>query len=474
MNTSQRILKNFLSLTFANIFTNFLGVITVAYLARILGPGDFGKINFALAVVGYFAILSHFGLNTIGTREIARAKEKINDYVSNILILKLCLGTIAFVLLCIFVLLINKPLEMKYLIILYGFTIFTANVLLFDWVFQGIEKMEYQGIALILQGICYLALILLIIKSSEQLLLIPPILVFAQMLSVIFLIAVFIKKFRIPKFGFNLTLWKILIKNAIPVGLIGIMSIIIFNTPIVLLGFFRPQQEVGYFAAAHKIVWMLIGLSTAFGAAIFPVLSYYHKTSFESFQKLCNHALKLMIILGIPTAVGITILAAHIINLVYGIKYATSVIILQILIWNVLLVYISVTFIFILLAAGRERKVLRISIFYAGSIVIFNLILILKFGVIGAAITSVTAGLITLILYFHETKGIVDVAIRQYTFSSMIASFVMGLLLYYCLDYNLFVLIFTGGIVYLLCLYLFRGIEKKDIELLFGMTKIIK
>jgi O-antigen/teichoic acid export membrane protein len=474
MNTAQRILKNFLSLAFANVFTNLLGVVTVAYLARILGPGDFGKINFALATVGYFAILAHFGLNTIGAREVARCREKINYYVSNILTLKLCLGIIAYLLLLIFVFFVNQPLEIKYLTFLYGITIFTANVLPFDWVFQGIEKMEYIGMSVILQALSYLGLILLLVKSDKQLFLIPCILVFAQLLAVIFLFIVYVLKFPSIKLKVDLNSWRTLLKQAIPIGLSGMMTIIILNTSILMLGFIRSVEEVGYFAAAYKIVWMFIGISVGFVVAVFPVMSSYYKTSSESFNRLLYYIFKLITMVGLPAVLGITILAKPIINLIYVAKFYKSIVILQILIWNVLLAFAHTIFSHALWAMDRQSKVLKITTIQAIAIVLFNLILILIFGAVGAGIAIVAAGVLAFFLYYYEIKKITSVGLYRLMLKPICASLGMSLFLYLFLNWNLFVLIFLGGIVYFALLYIFKGLQEEDLEIFLQMVKINK
>ncbi|MCK4533828.1 oligosaccharide flippase family protein, partial [bacterium] len=120
MNTGRRITVNFLFLSTANIISKGLVFITVIYLARILGPANFGKLIFAQAFIVYFMLVTNLGLSTLGIREIVRNKDKINDYINNIFALRLVLSGISFCLLLVFVSLIRKPVEIKYLIVVYG------------------------------------------------------------------------------------------------------------------------------------------------------------------------------------------------------------------------------------------------------------------------------------------------------------------------------------------------------------------
>ena len=165
MSTVRRVLKNFLSLTFAQIICNLLGFVAVAYLARVLGVEGFGSIGFAFAIASYFLLLNNLGFDTFGTREIARNKEKISQYVNNILSLKLFTSFIAFFLLLVFVLIIPKPTEIKKLILFYGLTMF-SSALTVEWTFMGLEKMGIIAFSRILKQIFYLLFIILLVESS--------------------------------------------------------------------------------------------------------------------------------------------------------------------------------------------------------------------------------------------------------------------------------------------------------------------
>lgn len=462
MTTAQRILKNILSLTFADFFNKFLGVITVAYLARILGPGNFGKINFALAIVGYFLIIANPGLDILGIREVAASKEKISVYVKNILGLKIFLALLAFLLLFILALVIHQT-DIKYLIIFYGLTIFTTAILI-EWLFQGIEKMEYIALARIVTAILYLGMILVFIKTPEHLLRTPLLLVMATIPSVILLFLIYLKNYSLGV-SFDLSSWKNLIKNSLPFGLTSVMSIVIYNTGIIMLGFMKTTEAVGYFTAAQKITFMLISTISVYYTATFPVISNFYKTSTESFNKINSYSFKLMLILGLPTAVGITVLAAPIISLLYGPKFMNASVVLQILIWNAFMVFINTNFSKILWAANHQKDVLKIVAIQAIAIVILNLIFILTFGAIGASIVMVVGEIIAFFIYYNKTKVVAPIHIHKYFLCPSLASIIMMLFLLICKNWNLFLLIFFAAIIYFFSLYLFKGIRKPEVKL---------
>lgn len=471
MNALQRIAKNTFSLLLSNIVAQLLGFIVIVYLARILGPGDFGKINFSIAIVIYFTLVGNLGLPLLGTREIARDISKTKYYLGNILVLRLCLALIGFSLLLLIVIFMNKPTEIKYLILIYGLGLI-PSALLIDWVFKGIEKMEYIGLGLVLKNGIYLGLVLWFVKSSEKLFLIPCFQVSSNLLIAGFLIFIFAKGFGRLKLYFDLIFWQSLLKEALPIGLGQLMIVTVFYCDTVMLGFLRSNEDVGYYNAANKIIMFLIVLSGAYYDAIFPQLSNYYKTLLESFRRLLQLSTKLMVSLALPLATGGIILARPLMHLLYGVGYHKGIIAFQILIWTVAIIWVSGAYSRGLLGSDRQKRYL---LGHTGAVVvnvIFNFILIPRFGLAGAASASVLAHCVTCTFFYIELKKVVKISLIKNIIKPFFSSLIMGFFIFWGLNfYNLsvFVLIFGGAIVYFITLFLLRGITIGEIRLIRNM-----
>lgn len=467
MNTAQRIVKNIFSLLFSGIITQLLGFIVVVYLARVLGPGDFGKINFAIAIITYFTLIANLGLPLLGTREIARERDKIKDYLGSILTLRLCLALLGFGLLFLLTFFLNQSSEIKNLILLYGLGLIPSALLL-DWAFQGVEKMEYIGLGGILSRGVNLGLVLLFIRSPEQLLLIPCFSIAASLLTTVLLLAIFVKSFGKPRFKFNFISWENLLRKALPLGISIVMIQIIYNIDTVMIGFMRSNAEIGYYNAAYKIILSLIMVGAVYFDAIFPVASNYYKTSLDSLKKLQSYTAKLMVTLAFPLAVGGTILARPVMNVFYGSKYNDGIIAFQFLIWAMALIYINMVYARGMWACNKQNEYLKIVTTQAVANIALNFILIPPLGIVGAAISTVSAELLGFFFYHREFNKVVAVPIHNHIFKPLLAVIPMALGLRWGLNelnINVFLLIFAGVVIYFVFLFLMSGINTEDIEL---------
>ena len=80
--------KNFSYLAFAELISKGIGFFVMVYIARILGPGNFGKLGFAQAFTSYFGLIVNLGLDVYGARELAKDKNKAKELLSNIVLMK--------------------------------------------------------------------------------------------------------------------------------------------------------------------------------------------------------------------------------------------------------------------------------------------------------------------------------------------------------------------------------------------------
>src|SRR5690606_20822477 len=96
--------SNFGYLMIMQIAGYIFPLLTIPYLARVIGVEGFGKIAFAAAVMVWFQTITDWGFSYTATRDVARHRdnlEKVSEIFSNVFWAKSLLALISFLILFI-------------------------------------------------------------------------------------------------------------------------------------------------------------------------------------------------------------------------------------------------------------------------------------------------------------------------------------------------------------------------------------
>ena len=463
MRLSHVIFKNFLFLSLAEIVAKFIGFFIVLFLARVLGPEVFGKINFGQALLIYFAVFANLGLDTFITREFAADREKIEGQLGNLFLLRIFLGIIGFIFAVFFVVFSHFPLETKSIIIIYCFSLFSL-VLLMEGVFQGIEKMEFVAFARIVTQIIFLLLLFCFVKQPGDGFMVPIIFFVCSVLNMLFLFYFYQKYVARIIFKIDVGLWKNFIKKAFPIGFSFIMAQVFINIDYIMLGFMRNISELGYYSSAYKIVYFLILFLGTYATAIFPVITKFYNESNDRLIWLLSFSIKSSAAMVVPILIGGTILARPIIILLFGEMYLPGVASFQILLWAVLIIYINTIYSRSLLAFGKDKMFLWGVSVPAVLNIILNLFFIPKWGIEGAALATVLAELCGFMVIYSLFSSIIRIRFAHYFVKPLVAGSCMGIFLFLLSGWNMFLLIFLAGLIYLGVLFSIGGIAKEEFK----------
>lgn len=387
------ILKNFSSLFFGQVAARGLNFLAIAYLARVLGSDGFGMINFAQAILAYLMVSCTLGLDVFGTREIAaNHKIKKEHFIGNLLTLRVGLALISLLGLGIFILAVDKPVLEKEVIFAYGLYLLPF-VFYIGWVFCGIERMEYIGIAAVLSRLTFLATVVVLIKDPGNVIFVPYLWFTAAVVESLILI------FSYPKFGsikFNVHLpeWKLLIRDSTWIGLSIIFLQVYSNFNMVMLGFMKTNHEVGLYSAASKIILFIVAIGAFYNNSIFPVISRYAQDSKLKLKRFIHKNVSFIGVGGMILWVLLLIFARQIIVLAYGDGYRESVLAFQILSLTIVIGILRLIFVSVLVALNKIRESLWGIGIGCGINVALNFYLIPRYGIVGAALATVIGEII--------------------------------------------------------------------------------
>ena len=484
MGTVHRIAKNTGVLFAGQIASHVFIFLYMMYAARYLGPSDFGILTFALAFTGIFGVICDFGLQPLTVREVARNRSLASKYLSNIVGLKIILGTFCLGLIVLVINLLDYPDKTLTVVYLLALSIvLKAFNSMFYSIFQAYEKMEYQSLGQILNS--FLMLVGVVFAMKWKLEVTGFSAVYFTVSTAILIYSLMVLKINFPDvylpwrhriIEIDWPFWRATFTEAFPFGIAMTFMVIFYWIDSVMLSLMKGNTVVGYYNASYRIVLALQFIPNSFITAIYPVMSKYYETSRNSLEASFVNSFTYLLILGVPIGFGTTILAKPIISLIYGIDYTLSVPALQILIWSMVFIFMSQPFGNLFNCVNRQAVVSKTTGICVGLNIILNIILIPKYSLIGASIATLITEVASLILLvFWSTEiflTIPDAKTLAVTGAKiLISSAVMSLYTLYFINMSLFALIPSATVLYFIVLFFLNGISGKDISFIMNLIK---
>lgn len=418
--------RNIFQLSTGDIIAKTLYFLAFAYLARILGVEKYGTLEFALSILTYLLILGDGGLELWATRASAQ-NGNVRQLAGTIVPLRLLLAGVTFLVLLILLPVFPDYPDLRLILVLLGLVLFVQAVSL-KWAFMGQEKMNVVATGLILGQLIFSAVVFIFFRTPEALIWVPVLRLVSDLIMALFFGWLFIRANPPHKLNFSLRgAWKSL-KTALPMGTSHLLALMSFNFDTVLLGFMLDSTSVGWYSAAYKPISVVLALPVAYFLALFPALSRTFLQDKEAFQNTVLRSFSLTSVFSIPIGVGGTFLALPIINLLFGPEYQNSVPAMQILAWSAMLVILRGTFRQALNAAGHQTLDLRSAGISVLVNLMVNLLLIPRFGILGAATATVISEFVWLTTaWYLFSRNVAPINLLGFLFQPCLAAIVMAL-----------------------------------------------
>jgi O-antigen/teichoic acid export membrane protein len=234
-----------------------------------------------------------------------------------------------------------------------------------------------------------------------------------------------------------------------------------------ILRYVRPKEEVGLFSAGYKLISILTLIPAAVSQVVYPIFSQFAAQAPGKLQKSLQDAIRVMLEISVPLAVGTIVLAPRIMELIYPPAYAAGAIVLQVIIAGNAVGYLAWILTTFLLSIGRQSYCMLNSLTVAALVAVSSFLLIPPYGFVAvAAIIAVTEVLLFASLATYAWRQ----GYRSTSFASplkiLLASALMGLLLQVLSFLPLLVVVVCGVLVYGALILLLRVIGDQEREIL--------
>jgi len=319
------VVKNVGALYSVHIARVIIPLLTVPYLARVLGPEMWGVVAIAQSFGSYVNIFIEYGYNLSATREIAKNQKNLNfhsELLSGIIGAKLLFTILGF-LVTIAVQFVIPHLKENPRLLWMSFYEATIMALNFHWYFQGIEKMRFIAFLDVLTQFGAAISFFIFIQGSQDGWMVPAIRGCAAMISLVISLYLIFRTipFKFPSFR-KIVLaikqgWSMFIfRGAVSMYTVGNAF---------LLGFFVPPEFVGYYSGAEKISKSVSGLLQPINRALFPRFTSLLNDSPVRAARLAKLSLYFMMGVGAISSVLVFVASPFLIKIILGNDFDAAV-----------------------------------------------------------------------------------------------------------------------------------------------------
>lgn len=391
------------------ILRMFVGLFVGIWVARYLGPEQFGLLSYAQSFVFLFTAVATLGLDSVVVRELVRDDNRRDELLGTAFTLKLTGALLILPILWIAVTLSGNDAYTSLLVfIVASATIFQSfNVI--D--FQCQAKVNSKYVALTNSFSLFFSSVIKIIMILSD----APLVAFAIMVTFeSFLLAFGLVFYYQSMSGLSMFNWrfrirvaKSLLKDCWPLIFSGFVVSMYMKIDQIMIKEMVGVQAVGHYAAAVKLseAWYFIPIVIA--NSLFPAIINGKKISEEVYLVRLQRLYTLMVWFAVAIALPMTFLSKNVVKTLYGEAYFPAVDVLMIHIWSGIFVFLGVASSKWLINEGLTlTSFLRVFVGLVFNVGL-NFLLIPVFGILGAALSILVSQMVAAYIYdvfSHRTR----------------------------------------------------------------------
>lgn len=390
------------------IFSLLVAFFISAWLARYFGPENYGIFSYAIAFAGMFSFIANLGVDRILARELVDKPEEREKLLGTGFILKIIGGITAFLLVVVISVLFIKDNFVRNLIILYSFVFIAEPLNIISVFFQSQVKAKINTQIRLIVLFIISALKITLILSGKGIIWLTVIFVLDTFLSGV-LCVYFYKKsgFKITEWNFDKKILKIIITGSLYLMLASAANYIFIRVDQVMIGSLLTQKDVGFYAAAVKIMEVWYFIPVIICGSLFPAIMNAKKSGEEVYLKRLKMFMLLLCGIGFLIAVPTYLFSSFIIKIIFGIEYVDSISILQIYAWSGVGLFLGWGIYHYLLSENKLKSIFYFYLFSMILNVVLNYFLIINFGLNGAAWATLISYSIGPLVFFITSKKII-------------------------------------------------------------------
>ena len=372
-----------------------LGLFVGVWIARYLGPGQFGQLNYATAFVSLFGLVAALGLNGIVVRDIVRNPDDACTTLGTAFVLQL-IGAVIAIALIIGTIVWLRPEDTvtKAMVAILAFAlIFKTSDVVRYW-FESQVESKYavyvgSGIFVLICGF-KVALIL----NHAPLIAFAWIVLVEAVLVAIGLFWIYLKRETgKARWRVRLTRAKALLKDSWPMIFMSLMLGVYTKIDIFMVEYFLGWDATGVYSAALTVAESWYFIAVALTSSIYPYLIEAHADQENNYAGKLAAFYSLMFWVPVIVSAILSAVSGDLLMFLYGDKYAGVASVFALYIWSSIFVFVITASSRWFLVENSTKSLMYRATFGAIANIVLNYFLLEAMGLIGAAVA-------TLISYF--------------------------------------------------------------------------
>ena len=447
----------FLKLGIGEAAARFIAFGATVYLARSLGASTYGVIVFATAVLLYLSFITDCGVDMLGVQEIAADRATLFGQLPEILGARVLVGAVLVGVTGLAGLWLLPHPEGSVLAI-YAFTLLLVGMGT-RWAHLGLEQSGRAALARVLSEAVAAVTIVTLVRGPGDLMRVPISQLLGEGVGTLVLLRLLPPGAMRLRVRLRPTMVYTLLQRSWRLVLHAILGLATFNSDFIFLRVLKDSAMLGHYAVAYTLISFFLNLGTAYKMSLIPALTRLRGEPAAA-RAVYDESMAQVIAGTVPICIGGILVAGPLILLIFGPSYQLSAAPLQVLLLMLPLAFVRSVSQGALMAEGRLDQLLSTVTWAAGTNVALNLLLIPRWGMLGAAwatvITEVTRTVLAVV--YVARAGLPMTHPRRFI-RILVAGGLMAPAVWLTSGASVVLTILVGGLAYALALAAMGGIR---------------
>ena len=406
----QKHSKNLGWMFVAKVISMGISFLATIFVARHLGPTNYGQLSYAISFVGIFSFIAALGIDSVLYRDLIKYPEKRNEYMGSALVLR-TVSSVVTIILCMTFAFTLSPHDISLLLIfIVSLTFLFSTFQLINYEFQANVNQKYPSILVVIVVFILNVLKIIVIAFNKGV-------IYLALISLLepILYAIGYVYFRKKVYG-TIKNWKFdkkiafsILKDSSPLIFAAAFASIYGRIDQVMIKNMMDATSVGLYSSAVSVSEIWYFIPTIIMSGLFPAIMNAKKSSEELYDKRIKKLFLLLLLISILTALVTTVFSKNLVGIIFGAGFIGASSVLQIYVWSNIGGVLN-SFTQQILVAENLTNVISITTFFGmATNVILNIFWIPRYGMAGAAFASLISYLVPCfsLLFLKRTRKII-------------------------------------------------------------------